>query len=29
MPRWRIIRPDRCKFRHVDPEAYEEVEVGG
>jgi hypothetical protein len=32
VPQWRIIRPQRCKYRHMDHMAadpYDEVEVGG
>lgn len=28
VPRWRIIRPQRCKYRHMTADPYEEVEVG-
>ena len=31
VPQWRIIRPQRCKYRHMDhmaADSYDEVEVG-
>lgn len=28
VPQWRIIRPQRCKYRHMVDDPYDEVEVG-
>lgn len=28
VPQWRIIRPQRCKYRHMVADPYDEVEVG-